>query len=100
MRPLSGKWQIVVLELQIKARMMLTNVIVYPIGHYIMKTTPSIAKIANAGLVFLENTMGAGDLAPDYSHSLDDLVRAPPPPIGLPSKRFVFDLVCACTIQK
>ena len=53
-------WQIVVLELQIKARMMLTNVIVYPIGHYIMKTTPSIAKIANAGLVFLDNTMGGG----------------------------------------
>ena len=43
---------------------MLTNVKVYPIGHYIMKTTPSIAKIASAGLVFLENTMGggAGDL--------------------------------------
>ena len=53
-------WLFIVLELQIKARMMLTNVIVYPIGHYIMKTTPSIAKIANAGLVFLDNTMGGG----------------------------------------
>ena len=53
-------WIFMLFDLRIEYRIMSTIIIVYTIGHNIMKTATPIPKIASAGLAFVGNRMGAG----------------------------------------